>query len=706
MDKNKDTIRFIDRLYRDLYLSDEVLHHSTHNKTDKFNNLKEYFEMLQNLHERASSLDNRKKILKRLYENRYVIKPNDIPENYYELQKEKALERGLGYINIDEKAKKEMQDEVINNQNESLDRWIDYFLSKETQNYPFWVRYWAFQGMLKLGTYNKTSMSFNKRTKYTTAPFVELNKKALDKSIKLIIKVLNKETIDDKELKDMVNDGSFQRIYTYFFGKEKKNNHKTEGKWVKYDKGGDYKKLAESLNGYETNWCTKGEGTAAAQLSYGDFYVYYTLDENNEYKVPRIAIRMEENNIAEIRGIAQNQNIEPEMKEVVEEKLKEFPDRDKYYKKVKHMEKLTKIYKKYKSNIELSIEELRFLYEIDEYIVGFGHKHDPRIYEIISKRDIYKDLSKVFNYDVKAREDNYINNILNGIIMRPDDPLFPKIIIKNHPFLQNIENMIFPDVVIGDIFLGGTESIKNTTFPKRINIGLKNHGDLHVGVGRKDTLLENVLFPEEISGDLDIAANVMKHVSFPRIVHGNVSLKINNYSDIVLPEEVQGTFNLDIKDSQDITLPKKIGKAITITSLGPNIGSLKFPNVCWSIELPDIKYGNGLILPKMLQDDLILANLIYAENIILPETVGGTLDLSKLIDGTNLILPSTIGENLDLRSLNSMKGIILPKKINGNLHISNYAIEYFGQETFNNIVDGKIYIYDELNTLVNKERKR
>ena len=35
----KDSIRFIDRLYRDLYLSEDVLRHSTHHRTDKFNNI-------------------------------------------------------------------------------------------------------------------------------------------------------------------------------------------------------------------------------------------------------------------------------------------------------------------------------------------------------------------------------------------------------------------------------------------------------------------------------------------------------------------------------------------------------------------------------------------------------------------------------------------------------------------------------------------
>ena len=104
--------------------------------------------------------------------------------------------------------------------------------------------------------------------------------------------------------------------------------------------------LVKSLEGRGTRWCTAGEETARQQLSNGDFYVYYTKDKNGEYKIPRIAIRMEGSSIGEIRGVASHQNLEPEMEEVVEEKLKEFPDRDKYKKKVHDMKKRRRTYKR------------------------------------------------------------------------------------------------------------------------------------------------------------------------------------------------------------------------------------------------------------------------------------------------------------------------------------------------------------------------
>ena len=65
----------------------------------------------------------------------------------------------------------------------------------------------------------------------------------------------------------------------------------------------EYLKLYNSLQGYNTGWCTAGSReTAKEQLEEGDFYVYYSKDKNGNYTIPRLAIRMSEDEIAEIRG--------------------------------------------------------------------------------------------------------------------------------------------------------------------------------------------------------------------------------------------------------------------------------------------------------------------------------------------------------------------------------------------------------------------
>jgi hypothetical protein len=160
------------------------------------------------------------------------------------------------------------------------------------------------------------------------------------------------------------------------------------GKWVKYQKGTDPTALWASLQNKGTAWCTKGFATAETQLKGGDFYVYYTHDRQGKPAVPRIAIRMQEDQIGEVRGVADNdQNLEGNMAAIAEEKMKGLPGAEKYKKASADMRALTAIEKKTKSGRPLTKDDLVLLYELDSPIEGFGYKRDPRIAELRSQRN-------------------------------------------------------------------------------------------------------------------------------------------------------------------------------------------------------------------------------------------------------------------------------------------------------------------------------
>ena len=338
---DKEGIEFLNRLYKDMYKSDEVMHGVNKrfigNKND---NIGRYIDRMQELHERVatSGRENDLRMLKKFYYRKYVIKEEDIQDSYYEHQKEIYLERGYGHVEFTKQDKHEMAIQIINDQKKRLDVWIEYFVSNDSSYIPMWAKYWAFKGMLGLGNYDKQNKTFGKRSKGTISPFVDLNREALALSIDFLLKTLNKEELDDKQLEVLVKGGSFGKIYSYILTNvlSKNNSSKklTDGKWVKYSQGSDHMSLVKSLQGYNTGWCTAGEETAKSQLSRGDFYVYYTYDANGNAIVPRIAIRMEYDEIAEVRGVAEEQNLEAEMIDVMETKLNEFPDKDKYKKQV------------------------------------------------------------------------------------------------------------------------------------------------------------------------------------------------------------------------------------------------------------------------------------------------------------------------------------------------------------------------------------
>ena len=147
---------FLDRLFKDLYKSKEVLN-GNRNPSQKEANIRRYMERLEELHNRVneSPREHDRDLLKKLYYDKYVIKEDEIPESYYIHQQEILLERGYGHVNKTEEMKKELASQVIEEQKKSLDYWLDYFISSDTNMYPMWSKYWAFQGMLKLGTYNK-----------------------------------------------------------------------------------------------------------------------------------------------------------------------------------------------------------------------------------------------------------------------------------------------------------------------------------------------------------------------------------------------------------------------------------------------------------------------------------------------------------------------------------------------------------------------
>ena len=395
--KYKNGEEFLNSLYNNMHMEEVVMH--TAEKSDSpTEKIGKYIERLERVHDIAKDSPHKMEVLKQFYYDKYVIK--ELPESYINLQKRIARERGYGDVTVTDEMKEEMLSNVQKEQEKSLDMWIDYLTSDDAM-YPMWFKHYAFRGMLKLNKFDKEKGEFGRRSKTTTEPYIELNREALARVYDTLAKEIGtNEEISEEASKALENGESFKKLYEYYLtntGYVNRGND-TDGIWVKYDQGSDYKPLWESLQGKNTGWCTAGEETAKTQLSNGDFYVYYTKDKEGVYKEPRIAIRMDgKNKIGEVRGVGEHQNLEGCMTPIAEKKINEFPDKDKYLKKVNDMKLLTEIDNEVSNNIELTKEKLRFLYEIDSKIEGFGYGDDPRVKEIRDKRNNKKDLAFVFN---------------------------------------------------------------------------------------------------------------------------------------------------------------------------------------------------------------------------------------------------------------------------------------------------------------------
>ena len=190
--------------------------------------------------------------------------------------------------------------------------------------------------MTRLGNFNKEKGKFNKRTKHTTNPFSELNREAIAYVYDELVKLLDNRELSDKEIETLLNNGSFSKIYSYSINKInsiKVDSNNLDGIWKKYNQGSNPEILFNDINGKGTGWCTAGSIQMAEEhLNGGDFYVYFTKDDKDNYTIPRLAIRTDYGSIAEIRGISEDQNIEEGFEEVIDKKLDEFPDKKEYKK--------------------------------------------------------------------------------------------------------------------------------------------------------------------------------------------------------------------------------------------------------------------------------------------------------------------------------------------------------------------------------------
>ncbi|MGH7237022.1 MAG: hypothetical protein ACREGF_00615, partial [Candidatus Saccharimonadales bacterium] len=329
----------------------------------------------------------------------HVIAAAEVPEGYFDLQRRIAREQGHGDVQITPEMRKQMIEAVQADQRAGLGKWVEY-MGGNDGGYPDWFKNYTWTSVTKLGNYDKEKAEFGKRSRGTTAPYPELNREALayvyDKLNKTRIEPDAKSRSENlaqesESLQKLLNSANFGKLYAHAAvevmpgSPELRENIK--GSWTKYDQSSDprtARRLAQSLQGHGTGWCTVGESTAATQLSGGDFYVYYTRDEDGRDSVPRVAIRMAQGKVAEVRGVNAAQELENEMADITAEQLQDLPGGEEYIRKAQDMKQLTAIEKKTAANpnVSLTADELRFLYELDHEIQGFGYKTDPRISEI------------------------------------------------------------------------------------------------------------------------------------------------------------------------------------------------------------------------------------------------------------------------------------------------------------------------------------
>jgi len=355
----------------------------------------------------------------RQIETNIIIDPSEIPESYFDLQRKIAWEEGYGAVEIDDNLRSEAAKVIAADQRYSLKTWADYIADNDI--YPDWFKVYAFDGVSKLGKFDKQKRDFSIRNSGTITPYPEISRSALSQVYDWVngVRVEGEEvegpygkpedpdfdSDKDAEFQKALKTGRFDKLYVYALEYVKEGDitpeqrQELKGDWKLYPQDSDPYSLHYDLHGFGLDWCTStGIKTAQQHLKGGDFYVYYTNDDEDIARIPRVAVRMENGKVREVRGIDAHQEMEPVMADIVSTKLAELPGGEQYVIKARDMKQITAIEKAISTdpNVKLSSADVRLLYEMDHDVLGFGHGgSDPRIDALRSQRG-ERDRTEIF----------------------------------------------------------------------------------------------------------------------------------------------------------------------------------------------------------------------------------------------------------------------------------------------------------------------
>lgn len=266
-----------------------------------------------------------------------------------------------------ESSRRTIIDDIAKTQNESLEKWVDYLrLSEYTLPFKFLI----LKAVLNFNYDLKQNKLFERGrdtirnfTPFDAGSLAELNEKKSDFLLMDYNIIMNENSSKILNSQEVV---------------EQSGN----GKWIKFNGGKKTKSEDIQKNGtrlmnlvQNTYWCTKSAGTR--QLQGGDFYVYVT--ESNGEIFPRIAVRMNENEVGEVRGNRSSaQDLDAEMLPIAEDFLnknipnnsgKKWLDSIKYNKQCVEMRKRFEEEGMYKDFI---YDYIKLIADKDKHRVDYG----------------------------------------------------------------------------------------------------------------------------------------------------------------------------------------------------------------------------------------------------------------------------------------------------------------------------------------------
>jgi len=304
-------------------------------------------------------------------------------------------------IDNDNARKKEIR-EIAGTQKESLEQWILYL---KQSDYNVIFKYLILKAVLKFN-YTLNTDKLSERDNITIRNFTPFDAGSLAELYYGSSNYLLKDYVL------LMNENSKKVFKTQEVIKTT-----SEGKWIKFNGGNKTTSKERDENGVQlmrlvqnTYWCTKSAGRS--QLDGGDFYVYVT--EKDGEILPRIAVRMNENLVGEIRGnFSSAQDIEPDMLPISESFLVENIPNDsgkKWLDAIRYNTKCAEMTERF--NIEGMYQDFIFDYikliaEKSKYKVDYGENGN-----VVNLENKFKEVIKISNEFYKSGDIEIDSNLI------------------------------------------------------------------------------------------------------------------------------------------------------------------------------------------------------------------------------------------------------------------------------------------------------
>ena len=409
------------------------------------------------------------------------------------------------------------------NQIDSINSWTEYLSTKETP-FPTWFKIYAFDSVIKMGTYNHKDGKYENRDKSTIAPYPRVNPAALALTLDAVNDFFGQdkekwftEHTDDDQLNAIVKSRNFGKIYTHFFKEIYKpiptpeRTEDIEGEWFDFYPGQE-DELAEASQG--TPWCIASTQMGEHYLNTNNhtikdnkarFKLFKLKNENSIDGMSKTAcasIRFDtQGRVAEVSGLANgsSQAIEDSLIPIVEQEAFKHPlDPDQHFKeKFRDKKELIRLQDKAKKGEELTLNEYAFLYEKDRKIFTldtYGGP-DPKIAEL---RNIYNLSRLLQGEDKDVINQDLLTQKLECILKNAD----------SSDFAANFDTLLEKGIAINDILdkLDSNGILRNfdTLLEKGINVNsIFDKLDSYDITKNLNTLLENGIDANVIFDKLD-----------------------------------------------------------------------------------------------------------------------------------------------------------------------------------------------------------